>query len=619
MNKRAGQRFGHYSLVRLLGQGSISEIYLAEHVEHKAQVTIKILQMKLSGSDREGFLTQTRLLGRLKHPHIVRIWEAGIQGNTPFLAMTYAPHGSLRTLHPSGARLPQEQLLRYIQQMTSALQYLHDQHLLYHDLKPQNVLVAEPGKIVLADFALSLISKSSRSLNMQEMMGDIAYMAPEQLQGKSVPASDQYALGIIIYEWLSGTVPFEGTFTEVAHQHAFTPPTPLHVKVPGIAPAIEEVVQIALSKDPQRRFASVQAFTKALEQACQHNQPQLKAPTVREPERSVLPNKQENHQKPIASKQPVEQFSSDNTQTSIVSTLPSPTPPKSPWYSSRAVARIALLCIVALLVIVSGSGLLYLAPWQHSTPTRTQITATAQTAAVTATAQARLRATTIARADANTEATAEAAAGAEAAVTATATQNLYTQATQGTPIINDPLTANDKNSWDENTSSKHESCAFIGKTYHIINQQPPSYYSSYTPSIYPCFANTTNFSNFALQARVTILKGDSGGLVFLADSAHSNYCYFGLYNTGTYHFLCYINGYYTLGLNSQKTVVGNKSPQTNLLTVIVRNQNIFLYVNQQYVGSIKVTFLTTGEIGGFAEEDTTTTDVTVNAIQVWQL
>src|SRR6266699_2109355 len=246
MDKRTGQRFGSYSLVRLLGRGSISEVYLGEHVERKTQAAIKILQMKLSASDQASFLTQTRSLSQLKHPNIVSIWEAGIRGNAPFLAMTYAPHGSLRIAHPPGKRLPQEQLLSYVQQITAALQYLHDQQLIYRDLRPHNLLLGVPNNTLLADFALSLVSQSSRSLNMQEMMGDVTYMAPEQLQGKPCPASDQYALGIIVYEWLSGNVPFVGTFTEVANQHAFTPPALLHANVPEIAPAVEEVVQSAL-------------------------------------------------------------------------------------------------------------------------------------------------------------------------------------------------------------------------------------------------------------------------------------------------------------------------------------------------------------------------------------
>ncbi len=608
MNNFTGQRFGNYSLLRLLGRGSVSEVYLAEHIEQKAQAAVKILQMKLASGDQESFLAQTRLLGQFKHPHIVRIWEAGVQNKTPFLAMTYAPHGSLHTSHPPGTCLAQEQILSYVQQITAALQYLHDQQLTYRDLRPQNLLLLAPNNIILADFALSLISQTSRSLNMQEMMGDVTYMAPEQLQGKPGPSSDQYALGIIVYEWLSGKAPFTGTFTEVASQHAFTPPAPLHATVPKIMPAVEEVVQIALSKDPQWRFASVRAFSHAFEQACQRNQPPLEARTFRVPEKSIVSDKQEL----ASAKQPVAQLTSNSTQASTVQTLPPPPSSQKsahPLKSSRtSTLRKLLLGTLALLVIISAGGL---ALWQHSTQTEAQSASEAQKAALTATAlQGHLQATTIARADANAEATADAAANIEATATVTAMQNLYTQSTQGTPVMNDPLTANDRFQWDEGPTARHESCTFIKGAYHIIEPQSNSY---------DCYANATNFSNFAFQVQVTILKGDLGGLDFLANTDHTQNCFFGLYGTGDYVSGCISNGIIPFTIYSWKAAVGNKSPHTNLLTVIVRNQQASLYVNKQYIGSFKESPLTSGAIGLFAHDFTSSTEVTFNNAQVWSL
>src|SRR5205823_592889 len=112
------------------------------------------------------------------------------------------------------------------------------------------------------------------------------------LKGKPCPASDQYALGIVTYEWLSGGCPFHGSFTEVASQHVFVPPPPLHEKVPDISLAVEEVVQIALAKEPKRRFASMRAFANALEQASKSDQSPLEARTFSLPSLSSLPNVQ---------------------------------------------------------------------------------------------------------------------------------------------------------------------------------------------------------------------------------------------------------------------------------------------------------------------------------------
>jgi hypothetical protein len=280
-------------------------------------------------------------------------------------------------------------------------------------------------------------------------------------------------------------------------------------------------------------------------------------------------------------------------------------------------AKTVLFCALALLAIASGSGLLYLAPWQHSSQAvPPKKASTPQTVSSTATAQAHLHATAIAQADTSAEATAEAEASTEDAAATIAMQNLYTESTQGNPALNDPLHTNGSNKWDENTSSKYERCAFIGGGYHVIEPQSSS---NEDLSFYPCFANTTNFRNFALQARVTVLKGDWGGLVFLANNTHTNYCDFGVDSTGIYQFYCSLNGYRSWGLSSQKTSVGNKSPLANLLTVIVRDQHIFLYVNKQYIGSIKENDLSMGEIGVFAEDDASTTEAAFNEMQVWTL
>jgi eukaryotic-like serine/threonine-protein kinase len=103
----------------------------------------------------------------------------------------------------------------------------------------------------------------------QNEAGTIPYMAPEQIHGKARPASDQYALGVVVYEWLSGMRPFKGSYLEIATQHVSMPPPPLHQRVPSILPDVEHVVMAALAKDPNQRFASVQEFASALEQACQ--------------------------------------------------------------------------------------------------------------------------------------------------------------------------------------------------------------------------------------------------------------------------------------------------------------------------------------------------------------
>ena len=268
MTNHLGQQIGNYHLTKLLGEGGFAEVYLGEHIYLKTEAAIKVLQMHLAREDREDFLKEARIIAGLKHPHIIRVLDFGIDAGIPFLIMDYAPHGTLRECHPKHVPLPLPTIVNYVKQVAPALQYAHERKLVHRDVKPENLLLGEHHEVLLSDFGIALVTQSSRYQSTQEVVGTVAYMAPEQLRGKPRPASDQYALGIIVYEWLCGDRPFHGTFTELYSQHLFVPPPPLHEKVPSIPPAVEQVVLTALEKDSHKRFASVQAFATALETAC---------------------------------------------------------------------------------------------------------------------------------------------------------------------------------------------------------------------------------------------------------------------------------------------------------------------------------------------------------------
>jgi len=153
--------------------------------------------------------------------------------------------------------------------LSAGLQYAHDERIVHRDLKPENILLGRNNEALLSDFGIALMTQSSRYQSTQDVIGTVPYMAPEQIQGKPRPASDQYSLGIVVYEWLAGDRPFHGTFTELCAQHMFVPPRPLRERAPTVSTEVEQVVMTALAKDPYRRFGSVQAFANALEQASQ--------------------------------------------------------------------------------------------------------------------------------------------------------------------------------------------------------------------------------------------------------------------------------------------------------------------------------------------------------------
>ena len=291
MSDRVDQQVGNYRLERLLGSGGFADVYLGKQIYLDSLAAIKLLKTTLSERDREDFRAEARTLVHLIHPHIVRILDFGFEGDTPFLVMDYAPNGTLRQRHQRGERLPLGTVVDYVNQVASALQFAHDQKIIHRDVKPENMLLGRHNEILLSDFGIAVVAQSTRTQFTQETVGTISYMAPEQIQAHPRPASDQYSLGVIVYEWLSGERPFSGTFTEIAVKHMLTPVPPLLEKIPSLAPEVEQVILTALAKDPTQRFGSVSAFATALEQASRGTLASFPtiAPTQSAPSLSSMP------------------------------------------------------------------------------------------------------------------------------------------------------------------------------------------------------------------------------------------------------------------------------------------------------------------------------------------
>ncbi len=222
--EREGEQWGVYHLEHLLGQSSGAAVYLAQSVQQPGRVAVKILTTALSNEqDVDLFKKDMQAISLLHHPHVLPIIDFGIQAQIPFLVMNFLPWGSLRYRYFKQI-VPLPSILPFVKQLASALDYAHQQK-------------------------------------------RIPYMAPEQIQGQLLPASDQYALGVVVYEWLCGIQPFQGTASEVMQQHLFVAPIPPRKRVRKINADVEKVVLQALEKNPLRRFPSVLAFAEALEVA----------------------------------------------------------------------------------------------------------------------------------------------------------------------------------------------------------------------------------------------------------------------------------------------------------------------------------------------------------------
>ena len=263
-----GERFGDYRLVRALGEGGFASVYLGEEVHERTPAAVKLLKEQ----QVQNFINEVRNTFRLRHPNIVNILDFNIRtdDNTAFIIMEYAPNGSFRDKYPRGTRVPLDVIVPTVKQVASALQYAHDQRVIHRDVKPENLLLNAQNMVLLSDFGIATASRTATVSNAGpgDITGTYAYMAPEQLKGRPGRASDQYSLGIMVYEWLCGEPPFEGReYIHWHYLHQEEPPPPLREHLPSLSPAVEQVILRALAKKPEERFERVEMFAIALEQA----------------------------------------------------------------------------------------------------------------------------------------------------------------------------------------------------------------------------------------------------------------------------------------------------------------------------------------------------------------
>ncbi len=286
-----GQQFGDYRLVKLLGKGGFGEVYLGEchlsgeHTDGPTRVAIKVLLNEHLKKPEEvnQFRKEAGILAGLRHPHIVQVRGFDVKSGVPYLVMECVEGGTLRQAHPRGTCLSLEQVLTYMKQTASALQHVHERKLMHLDLKPENLLLGAEGKVLLSDFGLVRDVHNTTSRRTQEQggaRGTYPYMAPAyMLGGPPSPKCDQYALAAMVYEWVSGKLPFQGLDIQIysRHEQGYDP-EPLHESIPNLSHEIEAALFRALEKNPEERFVDVKRFTEIFEQACRSSEQEEQAP-----------------------------------------------------------------------------------------------------------------------------------------------------------------------------------------------------------------------------------------------------------------------------------------------------------------------------------------------------
>jgi len=255
---------GRYRVERELGHGGMATVYLAHDEELERPVAVKVLPEHLAGDDafRARFVREARLAGRLSHPNVVRVYDAGEADGRPFIVMEYVPGASLADTGP----LPVPRVVDLGTQACAGLQHAHDAGLVHRDVKPANLLVRDDGVLKIADFGIARAAESTRHTQAGMLLGTAAYLAPEQIAGEdATAASDLYSLGAVLYELLAGRPPYSfSSLGELAAKQAEGIVEPVADVAPDVPREVEAAVMHALARDPGFRPASAAELAQEL-------------------------------------------------------------------------------------------------------------------------------------------------------------------------------------------------------------------------------------------------------------------------------------------------------------------------------------------------------------------
>ena len=255
---------GRYAIERELGRGGMATVYVARDQELQRPVAVKLLAEHLAADDtfRRRFLREARLAGRLSHPNVVQVFDAGDPDGRPFIVMEYVPG---RTLADCG-KLPPARVAELGRQACAGLQHAHAAGLVHRDVKPGNLLLRDDGVLKIADFGIARAAETTRHTQAGTILGTAAYLAPEQIAGEDATASsDLYSLGAVLYELLTGQSPYVFTsLADLAAQQADGTIVPVRDLEPTVPRDLEAPVMHALAREPRFRPASAADFAQEL-------------------------------------------------------------------------------------------------------------------------------------------------------------------------------------------------------------------------------------------------------------------------------------------------------------------------------------------------------------------
>lgn len=362
MEDLTGKQFGHYQIVAPLGEGGMAAVYKAYQPSMERYVAVKVLPRHMSTSEEfvNRFRREAKLLAQLQHPHILTVFDYGEADGYPYIVMPFVNSGTLADLLRK-QQLSLPEVRRIMIQLGDALGYAHARGMIHRDIKPSNVLVDERGNCLLTDFGLARMAESATKITSSgAVMGTPAYMSPEQGAGTDIDhRSDIYALGVILYEMVTGRVPYTAeTPIAIVFKHIQDPLPSARKLNPNLPEAVELVLLKLLAKNPADRYQNAEAFVQAIQKAISDTD------TSNDPSATQVA--------PI----PTRNFQPGLPQSTVVTRPKSEVPPAKNLQSSRfpiwifIVIGVGIMAFAAIAIFIGSSLLAAQVP---AAPTETNI------------------------------------------------------------------------------------------------------------------------------------------------------------------------------------------------------------------------------------------------------
>ena len=637
MHGLEGTKLGRYRLQSRLGHGGMSEVYLAYDELMHRDVAIKVVTS--SHADYiERFQREAAAIGNLHHNHILPAFDYGEQAPWHYLVMPYIDHESLGERLERGP-LTLEDAGEMLSQIASGLQYAHEHGIVHRDIKPSNILLRDDHHAYLADFGLAkAVDGTGNVTQTGVLLGTPEFMAPELADGPASKSSDIYALGILLYQIVTGQLPFTGdTALTVYLKQMHEQPIPPSRLNPAIPREVEQVILRALDKDPRRRFQTPNDLTQAYLQALNSpgtapswtptplakvvlsdsvELPPLYDMTSETYDKSVqMRGSSHAVEKPyfndvkvphaemaFVTAPPVVQEEKlvlpgsslyagvDAPSSAEQTVIQQPIKPATPVYRRRH-ARSAVLGSADPgrdgFVITSFMGFSFLlvimsvilfAVFTYSRATHVVNTSTAAARLIKASQIPRISVTQISGSPTPKVSVTTQTSDQEAVATTSAISS-------SSPLLIDNLSANN-NSWYENTA-----CVFMNGTYHVIVRQ--------ANLLVPCESTSLSYDNAAFQVDVSLLSGNDAGLIFRAND--QQYYDFEITSQGEFFFRRHdanaSTGTYTYLIQDTRSNAIALGNQKNTLLVIANGSDFKLFINNVFVGEQQDNTYTSGQVG----------------------